>query len=80
MSRAEPEYYPYSNLPIAPNQGFLASLDPVALDAATYSLLREFSPDRDLVDYHTGVDFPRVLKQAADLGLGSLDYVINRSS
>jgi uncharacterized Fe-S center protein len=77
---AEPEYYPYSNLPIAPNMGFLASLDPVALDAATYSLLREFSPDRDLVDYHTGVDFPKVLNQAAALGLGSLDYVIKRSS
>ena len=76
----EPEYYPYSNLPIAPNMGFLASLDPVALDAATYTLLREFSPDRDLVDHHTGVDFSRVLNQAADLGLGTLDYVIKRSS
>jgi uncharacterized Fe-S center protein len=77
---AEPEYYPYSNLPIAPNMGFLASLDPVALDAATYGLLREFSPDRDPVNHLTGVDFSRVLNQAADLGLGTLDYVIKRSS
>jgi hypothetical protein len=77
---SEPEYYPYSNLPIAPNLGFLASRDPVALDAATYSLLREFSPDSDPVDHHTGVDFSRVLNQAADLGLGTLAYVIKRSS
>ena len=76
----EPEYYPFSSLPVVHNLGFLTSLDPVALDAATYSLLREFSPDRDPVVQHTGVDFSKVLNQAVDHGLGTLDYVIKRSS
>jgi hypothetical protein len=76
----EPEYYPYSNLPIMPNLGFLASFDPVALDAATYDMLRKFAPDQDPVVHHTGVDYSRVLNQAADLGLGTLDYTVGRSS
>jgi uncharacterized Fe-S center protein len=76
----QPEYYPYSNLPITPNLGFLASSDPVALDAATYNLLRECIPGQDLVKDHTGVDFPRVLREAVDLGLGTIDCSIGRSS
>jgi len=76
----EPEYYPYSNLPVTPNLGFLASPDPVALDTVTYALLREFSPGQDPVLNHTGVDFSRVLSQAAGLGVGTLDPVIKRSS
>ena len=76
----EPEYYPYSNLPVTPNLGFLASLDPVALDAATYDVLREFTPGQDPMLHHTGVDFSRVLNQAAAFGLGTLDHVVKRSS
>lgn len=76
----QPEYYPFSNLPIAPNLGFMASRDPVALDAATYNLLRENAQGQDLVKDHTEVDFPRVLMEAMDLGLGTLDFTIGRSS
>lgn len=76
----EPEYYPFSNLPIMPNLGFLASSDPVALDAATYNLLREYTPGQDPVKDHTEVDYPRVLMEAVDLGLGTLDYTIRRAS
>jgi len=76
----EPEYYPYSNIPIMPNLGFMASDDPVALDAATYGVLREFNEGKDPVENHTGVNFPRVLAVACELGLGTLDYTVGRAS
>lgn len=76
----QPEYYPYSESPIMQNLGFLASSDPVALDTATYGLLREFSQGEDPVKSRTGVDFQRVLAEAANLELGTLDYNIKRSS
>ncbi len=75
----EPEYYPYSNAPLAPNLGFLASSDPVALDAATYSILCNIR-EQDPVESLTAVNFPRLLAEASDIGLGSLDYTIGRAS
>jgi len=76
----QPEYYPYSESPIVQNLGFLASSDPVALDAATYGLLREFTQGEDPVRNKTGVDFQKVLEEAVNLKLGTLDYNIKRSS
>ncbi len=75
----EPEYYPYSNAPLAPNLGFLASSDPVALDAATYSILCN-TKEQDPVESLTAVNFPRLLAEASDIGLGTLDYTIGRAS
>jgi uncharacterized Fe-S center protein len=76
----QPEYYPYSEVPFIQNLGFLASSDPVALDAATHGLLREFSQGEDPVKNRTGIDFQRVLEEAVNLQLGTLDYNIKRSS
>jgi uncharacterized Fe-S center protein len=76
----QPEYYPYSENPILQNLGFLASSDPVALDAATYGLLCEFSQEENPVMSRTGVDFQKILNEAVNLELGTLDYNINRSS
>jgi uncharacterized Fe-S center protein len=76
----QPEYYPYSESPIVQDLGFLASIDPVALDAATYGLLCEFSQGNDPVADRTGIDFKDVLNEAVRLGLGSLEYAIKRSS
>jgi uncharacterized Fe-S center protein len=76
----QPEYYPYSESPIVQNLGFLASSDPVALDAATYGLLCEFTQDNAPVAGRTGIDFKEVLNEAVRLGLGSLEYTIKRSS
>jgi uncharacterized Fe-S center protein len=76
----QPEYYPYSESPVVQNIGFLASSDPVALDAATYGLLCDFSEGEDPVKSRTGVDFQRVLAEAVNLELGILDYNIKRSS
>lgn len=76
----QPEYYPYSESPVVKNLGFLASIDPVALDSATYGLLCEFTPNNNPVISHTGIDFKWILEEAVRLGLGSLEYKINRSS
>ncbi len=76
----EPEYYPFSNLPIAQNLGFLASSDPVALDAATYDILRNCIKENDPVENRTSVSFSRVLMEAAEMKLGTLDYTIGRAS
>jgi hypothetical protein len=76
----EPEYYPFSNLPIIPNLGFLASSDPVALDSATYNVLLEYTQGQDPVKGYTDVDYPRVLKEAVELGLGTLDVNLGRAS
>jgi uncharacterized protein len=76
----QPEYYPFSDIPFAPNLGFLASCDPVALDAVTYELFQRSAPGEDPVTINTGVDFTGVLKEAVNLGLGTLDYTVGRSS
>ncbi len=76
----EPEYYPYSNTPIVPNLGFLASSDPVALDAATYNILCNCINEYDPVESLTSVNFPRLLSEAADMGLGTLDHTVGRAS
>lgn len=76
----QPEYYPYSESPVVQNLGFLASVDPVALDAATYGLLCEFTAGDNPVTSRTGIDFKEVLGEAVRLKLGSLEYTIKRSS
>lgn len=76
----QPGYYPYSESPIIQNLGFLGSTDPVALDAATYGLLCEFTHDANPVTSRTGIDFNWVLGEAVRLELGSLEYTIKRAS
>lgn len=76
----QPEYYPYSESPIVQNLGFLASSDPVALDATTYGLICEFNQGNDPVNGRTGVDFRWILEEAVGLELGSLEYTIKRLS
>lgn len=80
----QPEYFPFSFNPVFPNLGFLASSDPVALDAATYSLLVDgpggFRPGFDPVHEMTGVDFSKVTEQAEALGVGSRGYTVRQLS
>ncbi len=64
----QPEYYPFSETPIVENLGFAASHDPVALDAATYALIREHAPETARIEDST---FEEVLENAERLGLGS---------
>ncbi|MEJ2153707.1 MAG: DUF362 domain-containing protein [Desulfobacteraceae bacterium] len=65
----QPEYYPFSEAPILNNLGFVASHDPVALDAATYALIREHAPDAARIG---NMNFEEVLGYAEKVGLGSL--------
>jgi len=73
----QPEYYPFSGQPIVENLGFLASHDPVALDAATCDLLMERTGG---VGTSTGIDFRGVLKTAEAMGIGSLSRDVRRLS
>jgi uncharacterized Fe-S center protein len=71
----QPEFFPYSKSPVTENLGFLASSDPVAVDAATFTLLQEAwkqrSPQTDISGVTGNLDFSEVLKVAELLGMGS---------
>ena len=81
----QPEYFPYSQAPVVENLGFLASPDPVALDAATFELLQKNwdkrSHQTDLPKSFTGdTDFLELLKVAELLGVGSASADIKELS
>jgi hypothetical protein len=73
----QPEYFPYSDGPLVRNLGFLASRDPVALDGATFNLLRQEGAG---IEDGVAVDFPNLLNEAENLGLGSRDWTFKRLS
>ncbi len=72
----QPDYYPYSDRPIMKNMGFLASKDPVALDSATYSIIKENAENFNPAE----VKFEEVLKDAENHGLGKSDPTLERLS
>jgi uncharacterized Fe-S center protein len=73
----QPEYFPFSDAPVMENTGFLASADPVALDAATFTILRQAMP----AEGEDGLsEFRDVLQAAEALGLGDAHPVIQRLS
>lgn len=80
---------PFSDRPIVPNLGILASLDPVAIDAAAADLVnaapgnpvsrldRALSPGED--KFHAlfpEIDWPHQLNYAEQLGLGTRQYTL----
>jgi uncharacterized Fe-S center protein len=71
-----PEYYPFSDGPVVENLGFLASRDPVALDAATCVALEAASAR----GRGAAREFQDVLLAAESLGLGSAQPKIQRLS
>jgi uncharacterized Fe-S center protein len=73
----QPEYFPYSDGPLVGNLGFLASPDPVALDGATFDLLRQ---EGARIENGVAADFPKLLNEAETLGLGSSDWTLKRLS
>ncbi len=72
----QPEYFPFSESPVAENLGFLASQDPVALDAATLAVLEASSARGG----EATREFHGVLLAAESLGLGSARPTIQRLS
>ena len=73
----QPEYFPFSEVPVAENLGFLASRDPVALDAASCSVLE---PALSAEGRERIREFHEVLRAAESLGLGSAQPTIQRLS
>ena len=73
----QPEYFPFSEVPVAENLGFLASRDPVALDAASCSVL---DPALSAEGRERIREFHEVLRAAESLGLGSAQPTIHRLS
>ncbi len=73
----------WSDAPIVPDIGYLASDDPVAVDRASVDLVNSFTgfPDRYQVEGNVdrfkelhNVDYLPTLNHAAALGIGSIDY------
>jgi hypothetical protein len=80
-------------MPIVPNLGMAASLDPVALDAACADLVnaapalpgselfdkRAFTPGSDKFTHlYPGTDWRATLRHAEEIGLGKMDYRLER--
>lgn len=73
-----PEYFPFSGEPVARNQGFLASRDPVSLDAATADQLRAGGESSEELDAACR-EFATTLQLAESMGLGSREYTLRRT-
>lgn len=73
----QPEYYPFSESPLLTNLGFMASHDPVALDAATFSLIKEHVPDTSRI---AETAFEAVIDHAERLGMGKKGGSLNNLS
>ena len=83
--------YPFSDTPIVPDIGILASKDPVAIDAASFDLVNQQQGFRDsllLTHHHPGedkfkgvheqTDGYRQVQYAEEIGLGSRSYNLIR--
>lgn len=60
--------------PFMGDVGILASLDPVALDQASFDLVNKAAGIPDAFKHQTGVSGLRIIERSAELGLGSRKY------
>jgi uncharacterized Fe-S center protein len=68
----------WNDVPLAPDIGFLASKDPVALDQASVDLVNK-AVGKDLFgSHHRGIDWRVQLEHAEAMGLGSRTYRLIR--
>ena len=72
----QPEYYPFSEPPLLENLGFMASHDPVALDAATFELIKAHAPGARIAE----TAFEAVIEAAQRMGVGQKPASINQLS
>ncbi len=86
----QPDRFPWADVPFVPDMGFLASTDPVALDAVTVELVRRapgipnsaaedagvLDPGQDKFKAITGVDPIYMLEHAEKMGIGSRQYEV----
>ena len=73
----QPEYYPFSESPMLANIGFMASHDPVALDAATFAVIKENAAVTPRIDETV---FEEVIEHAERMGVGIKGESLNRLS
>jgi hypothetical protein len=79
--------FPFSDAPIVPDIGILASLDPVAIDAASFDLVNQQQGYADSLlathhhrgedkfsGVHANTDGFRQIRYAEEIGLGSSEY------
>lgn len=83
--------FPFSDAPIVPDIGILASKDPVAIDPASFALVNQQQgyADSDLPSHHeaggdkfrgvhANTDGYRQIRYAEEIGLGSSTYDLKR--
>jgi len=63
-----------NDVPIAPDIGYLSSLDPVALDKACYDLVCKASNSDPFKEAHKNIDSIYQLQHGYDIGLGNIEY------
>jgi len=68
----------WSDAALIPDVGVLASTDPVAVDMASLDLVREAAGGRDVFREHRDIDPMPLLRHAERMGLGSLEYRLER--
>ncbi|CAB5152215.1 hypothetical protein D3OALGA1CA_4496 [Olavius algarvensis associated proteobacterium Delta 3] len=73
----QPEYFPFSNAPIAKNLGFLASRDPAAIDAVALDLIGKTEDPGGALG---ASEFRQVLELAEAMGIGSAQAAVQRIS
>lgn len=69
-----PDYYPFSDVAIAPDLGVMAATDPVALDQATLDAIEAMTGGAGSLARLTGADAAPMLAYAEQYGLGSRQY------
>ena len=82
--------FPFSDAPIVPDIGILASQDPVAIDSASYDLVNQQQGFTDSLlaahhqkggdkfrGVHAQTDGQRQLEYAEEIGLGTRNYTLN---
>jgi uncharacterized Fe-S center protein len=72
----QPEYYPFSEPPMLENLGFMASHDPVALDAAAFALIKAHAPAARIAE----TAYEAVIEDAQRMGLGKKAASLNQLS
>ncbi len=70
----ECDCWSYKNPRIASDVGIFASLDPVAIDKASFDLVNQSSGEDIFKKAHPKEDGLKQLRHAQDIGLGSLEY------
>jgi uncharacterized protein len=70
----ECDCWAYKNPRIAPDVGICASLDPVAIDKASFDLVNQTSGKDVFKQAHPKEDGLKQLRHAQEIGLGSMEY------